>query len=251
MTGATTSKNEDGADIVPGWRLDEIGSAGRENLDADHVARYDSKEDAGAVDEVALLKALGLASSSVVVEFGVGTGQFTLAVAPWCERVVAVDVSPPMLAQLQANLDAANLRNVDVIQSGFVSYEHRGEPADYVYSRFAMHHLLDFWKGIALARIHQMLRPGGVLRLWDVVYNFDPIDAEARIEAWCATGLATASFEPLDDGWGRWELEEHVRDEHSTYAWLLEALFERTGFALETREYSDDAMFAKYVLRRI
>ena len=126
---------------APGWRLNEVASAGRENLDADHVARYDSKEDAGAVDEVELLTTLGLTSSCVVVEFGVGTGQFALAVAPWCRRVVAVDVSPPMLARLQAKIDGANLGNVEVVQSGFVSYEHSGEPADFVYSRFALHHL--------------------------------------------------------------------------------------------------------------
>lgn len=112
-----------------------------------------------------------------------------------------------------------------------------------------MHHLPDFWKGVALARMHQFLRPGGVLRLWDVVYNFDPQDAEARIEAWCATGRDSAVCEPLEDGWGRWELEEHVRDEHSTYTWVLEAMFERTGFVVEQVEYSDDAIFAKYVLR--
>jgi SAM-dependent methyltransferase len=235
---------------VPGWRLNEVASAGRENLDVDHVARYDSKEDANASEEVALLRTVGLTSSSVVVEFGVGTGQFTLAVAPWCERVIAVDVSPPMLARLQAKIDAAKLGNVDVVESGFVSYEHRCAPVDLVYSRYAMHHLPDFWKGIALAHIHQILRPGGILRLWDVVYNFDPHEAEDRIEAWCATGRHSVVSEPLDDGWGRWELEEHVRDEHSTFSWVLEAMFERTGFALEESEYCGDGMFAKYLLRR-
>jgi ubiquinone/menaquinone biosynthesis C-methylase UbiE len=237
--------------IAPGWLLDEVANAGRENLDAGHVARYDSKEDAAAFDEVVRLRALGLTSSSVVVEFGVGTGQFTLAVAPWCARVVAVDVSPPMLTRLQAKIDEAKVANVEIVQSGFVSYEHEGAAADVVYSRYAMHHLPDFWKGVALARIHRMLRPGGLVRLWDVVYNFEPHEAEARIEAWCSTGRDTPALAPLDDGWGRWELEEHVRDEHSTFTWLLEAMFERTGFAIEEAEYSADAMFAKYVLRRL
>ncbi len=40
----------------PGWLLDERACAGRENLDAAHVARYDTKEDAGAAAEVALLQ---------------------------------------------------------------------------------------------------------------------------------------------------------------------------------------------------
>ena len=47
------------------------------------------------------------------------------------------------------------------------------------------------------------------------------------------------------------ELEEHVRDEHSTFTWLLEALIERSGFALEHAVLSDDRIFAKYVARAV
>lgn len=232
-------------DGTPGWLLDEVANAGRENLDADHVSRYDSKEDAAGADEVLVCRALGLTGESVVVEIGAGTGQFTLAVAPACARVVAVDVSPVMLRTLRAKIDHAGLDGIEVVHAGFLTYEHRGAPADLVYSRYALHHLPDFWKAIALARVHQMLRPGGVLRLWDVVYSFDPAEAEDRIEAWCSTGAAAAH-----DGWSRGELEEHVRDEHSTFTWLLEPMVQRCGFAIEDAEYSDDGIFATYVLRR-
>jgi ubiquinone/menaquinone biosynthesis C-methylase UbiE len=74
-----------------------VASAGRENLDPEHVSRYDGKEDAGAGDEVALLCDLGLTRDAVVIDIGAGTGQLTLAVAPRCARVVAVDVSSVML----------------------------------------------------------------------------------------------------------------------------------------------------------
>jgi hypothetical protein len=30
-------------------------------------------------------------------------------------------------------------------------------------------HLPDFWKAIALVRLADVLRPGGVLRLWDII----------------------------------------------------------------------------------
>jgi hypothetical protein len=33
-------------DVRPTWFIDELSYAGRENLDAEHVARYDGKEDA-------------------------------------------------------------------------------------------------------------------------------------------------------------------------------------------------------------
>lgn len=38
---------------VPGWVPDELATAGRENLDPLHVARYDAKEDADPAGEVA------------------------------------------------------------------------------------------------------------------------------------------------------------------------------------------------------
>lgn len=225
--------------------LDELAYAGRENLDADHVAHYDAKEDAGAAAEVELCQRLGMTAESSVVELGAGTGQFTIAAAAVCARMTAVDVSPVMLRQLRANIDRAGVDNIEVVNAGFLTYEHHGRPVDLVYSRYALHHVPDFWKAVALARIHQLLRPGGALRLWDVVYSFEPAQTEARIEAWCSEYDAATV-----DGWGRPDIEEHVRDEHSTFSWLLEPMLERCGFGIEDVEYSADGIFAKYVLRR-
>jgi SAM-dependent methyltransferase len=200
----TASNRERGS---PGWLLDELAVAGRENLDAQHVARYDRKESASAQDEVALLKRWGMTNDAVVVDFGAGTGQFTVAVAQACARVVAVDISPIMLERLHAKVAAANLSNVEVVRAGFLTYEHAGEPPDFIYSRLALHHLPDAWKAIALARMRMILRPGGRLRLWDVVYDFAPDAAADRFEAWCATG-----GDKVGDEWSRAELEEHVRE---------------------------------------
>ncbi|NJO79292.1 MAG: class I SAM-dependent methyltransferase [Cyanobacteria bacterium RM1_2_2] len=228
------------------WMLDEVKSAGRENLDADHASEYDVKEDAGVMEELALMKRLGLNRQSEVVDIGAGTGQFTLAVASVCARVVAVDVSPVMLDVLKAKVSASHLPNVEIVQSGFLTYEHQGKQADFVYSRYALHHLPDFWKALALQRLRHIVRIGGVLRLWDVVYNFDPSEAEDRLDAWCAT----LSDNPKN-GWTRADLEEHIRDEHSTFAWLLEPMIERSGFHIENVGYSRDGIFARYVARAI
>ncbi|HEX2161105.1 MAG TPA: class I SAM-dependent methyltransferase [Thermoleophilaceae bacterium] len=229
---------------TPSWFVDELAHAGRENLDADHAVRYDAKEDAAAASEVALLAEHGLTPESLLVELGAGTGQFTVAVAPACGRVVAVDVSPVMLAQLESKLAALELGNVEIARAGFLTYEHVGAPADFVYSRFALHHLPDFWKALALERVRRTMRVGGIFRLWDVVYDFDPAQAEEGIEAWCATGGDSVEAE-----WTRAELEEHVRDEHSTYTWLLEPMIRRSGFEILDAEHSQDGIFAKYVLR--
>ena len=230
----------------PGWLLDELAVAGRENLDAEHVARYDSKEGASPQDEVALLKRWGMTDDAVVVDFGAGTGQFTIAVAQAYARVVAVDISPIMLERLHAKVAAAKLANVEVVWAGFLTYEHAGEPPDFIYSRLALHQLPDAWKAIALARMRLMLRPGARLRLWDVVYDFAPDAAADRFEAWCATG-----GDKVDDEWSRAELEEHVRDEHSTFTWLFEPMLRRAGFTVEDAEYSADGIFASYVARSV
>ena len=54
-----------------------------------------------------------------------------------------------------------------------------------------------------------------------------------------------------ENGWTRSDIEEHIRDEHSTYTWLLEPMIQRCGFAIEQTEYSEDSIFSKYVIRAI
>jgi SAM-dependent methyltransferase len=132
-----------------------------------------------------------------------------LVAAGAVRRVVAVDVSLAMLDHLRDKLRRDGVDNVECVAAGFLTYEHRGKPADLVYSRYALHHLPDFWTALALTRIAEMLRPDGILRLSDVVYGFGPADAEAGLERW----ISTAASESLDDRWTRAELEEHVRDE--------------------------------------
>lgn len=117
-----------------------------------------------------------------------------------------------------------------------------------MYSRWALHHLPDFWKALALDRMRGILRPGGILRLMDIVYAFEPSQAEERIERWCATLPTEATTDAV---WTRRDIEEHVRDEHSTFTWLLEPMIERCGFRLEQIDHSDDGIIAAYVARAV
>jgi hypothetical protein len=72
--------------------------------------------------------------------------------------------------------------------------------------------------------------------------SFAPAEAERVIEAW----LAGAAKRP-EEGWTRAELEAHLRDEYSTYTWLLEPMLERAGFAVRRAEYSASRVYATYV----
>ena len=80
--------------------------------------------------------------------------------------------------------------------------------------------------------------------MWDVVYSFAPAEAASRLDAWCAT-----IGREVKDGWTRADLEEHIRDEHATFSWLLEPMIEHSGFQIEDAVYSPDGIFAKYVAR--
>jgi ubiquinone/menaquinone biosynthesis C-methylase UbiE len=225
----------------PRWFLDELTRAGPEHLDRSYVAGYERKAGFDPTDEVALLRELGLDKTHTLVDMGAGTGVLALAAAEVCRRVVAVDVSSAMLAVARDEGDRRSVTNFELVQQGFLTYQHEGEPADFVYSRNALHHLPDFWKGIALERIAAFLRPGGILRVHDIVYSFEPGEAGNALEAW----FSGAAADPAE-GWTRSELEEHVRDEHSTFTWLLEPMLERTGFEIRDATYRAGA-YAAYV----
>jgi ubiquinone/menaquinone biosynthesis C-methylase UbiE len=221
--------------------FEEIALAGPEHLDPTYVEGYDRKSRFDPNDDLAELRDLGLNADSTLIDLGAGTGTFAFASAAVCGRVIAVDVSPVMVAAMRSRASEWNITNVECIEAGFLSYEHTGEPADFVYTRNALHHLPDFWKATALHRMAELLQPGGVLRLRDLVFSFEPRYAEECLRAWLDTGS-----ESPDDGWTRDELKAHLRDEHSTFNWLLEPMIERAGFEIEHAEFKGQ-VYAYYL----
>ena len=223
--------------------LEEIALAGPEHLDPAYVAGYDQKARFDPTEDLDGLRERGLGAGSTLIDFGAGTGTFALAAASICKRVIAVDVSRAMVEAIQAKIAERRATNVECVQAGFLSYEHDGEPVDFIYTRNALHHVPDFWKAIALSRMADLLSPAGVLRLRDLVFSLDLPEAEASLASW----LDTAAQRP-EDGWTRDELETHLRDEYSTFSWLLEPMIEQAGFEIERADYGRAGIYADYVL---
>jgi SAM-dependent methyltransferase len=213
-----------GVDPMSGsWMIDELAHAGPEHLDPAFVAGFDRKQ--GRPDpgpDLDVFRGHGLGTESVVVEFGAGTGQFALAAATVFGRVVAVDVSPAMVAYLRTRDP-----DLEVVRAGFLGYRHTGAAADGVYTRHALHQLPDFWKALALHRIATVLRPGGVLRIRDLIYDFAPAEAEAVFAEW----FAGAASDPAT-GYTAADYAEHIRTEHSTFRWLFEPMLAAAGFEI-------------------
>ena len=222
-----------------GWYPVEREHTGPEHLDADYVAGYDAKTGLDLEDALGLLRRQGLGADTTLLDLGCGTGLLAAAAASEAGRVVGVDPSRAMLEVARRRSDA-----VEWVEAGFLTYEHEAEPPQLAHSRNALHHLPDFWKGVALSRIHALLAPGGVLVLRDLVYDFEPGDAARRIEDWLADAAPTPA-----EGWTRAELETHVRHEHSTFAWLQESLLEHAGFEIFERDVRD-GIYATYLARR-
>jgi len=229
----------------PPWHWNEFAQVGKDYARPDEAAVYDAThaEFRDVASEcAAVLDSLELAPGETLVEFGTGTGELALAAARRGLRVQAVDVSPAMLeiARAKANEADAESERIAFHHAGFLSYEHAGPPADAIASSLALHHLPDFWKGVALRRLRRMLKPGGRFHLNDVVLA----DSDAGLERISAFVEAQAA---LGGDFLREDAEQHFREEFSTCDWILEGLLERAGFAVEHCE--SDGLFATYLCR--
>ena len=220
--------------MAESWMIDELAHAGPEHLDPDFVAGYERKQ--GYPDpssDLDIFERQGLGPGSEVIDLGAGLGQFAIAAARRFGHVTAVDVSPVMLDALRHRAAAAGLANLDCVQAGFLSYTRSGPLADGVYTRHALHQLPDFWKVLALNRIAALLRPGGVLRLRDLIYDFAPEQAGEVFGGW----FAQAAGDPVEGYTGE-DYAVHIRTEFSTFRWLLEPMLTATGFEIVDAEFA-------------
>jgi hypothetical protein len=148
---------------------------------------------------------------------------------------------------------------MECVEAGFLSYEYVGEAPDVVYSRNALPHLPDAWKAIALPRVADLLKLGGALVLRDIVSCCDPGELQDMLEAWLESApdpgelqdvleawLESAPDDPAR-GWTSVELEAHVREEYSTFAWLLEQMLRQAGFEIREALYSGLRTHARYI----
>jgi ubiquinone/menaquinone biosynthesis C-methylase UbiE len=225
--------------------IEEREYAGAEHLNDAFVAAYDRKQQFDPSSDVALLVDRGLGPQSTVVDLGAGTGTFALGVAAAVGRVVAVDVSVSMLHMLGQRAESLDITNVERVQAGLLSYEHVGPAPDAVYTRNVLHQLPDFWKGLALERIARTLATGALLLVRDLIYDFDPSEADEVLERWLAGAVDNPAL-----GYTRDDLAEHIRTENSTYRWLFEPILSASGFDIVDAEYRRNVCASYTCVRR-
>ena len=117
----------------------------------------------------AALAMLGVKPGWRVADIGCGNGIFACEAALMGAEVDAIDISRAMLtlADILARDRKVKIRTQF---AGLLSFAYQPNSYDLIVSEFALHHLPDFWKAVALSRIFNALKPGANFYLRDIVF---------------------------------------------------------------------------------
>jgi hypothetical protein len=93
--------------------------------------------------------------------------------------------------------------------------------------------------------MNAMLKDGGILYLRDAVFSFNPVDYQSSINDWIERVA-----KPPGEGFTKQDFERHIREEHSTFGWIIEGMLRQAGFAIEEADYFAPE-YAQYFCRKI
>lgn len=213
------------------WLFAEFSPAGVDLASPEAVKHYDRKQGTDPKRDRALLDRLGAGPGTRLIDLGCGTGSFVVQAARRGAEAYGVDVSEQMLEFTRRRAAAAGVA-VSLHHAGFLTYRHPGPPADVVTTRSALHQLPDFWKQTALLNIAGLLKPGGLLYIWDAIFSFPPAEYAQHLQQ------MVDEFGHTDGtGFSREDFETHIREEFSTYAWILEGMLDRAGFEVASSDF--------------
>jgi ubiquinone/menaquinone biosynthesis C-methylase UbiE len=227
------------------WLYNETIQVGTDYQDISKVQSYDmqmAKFRDFKKEATDIIEAICLKKEHSLLEIGTGTGNFAIEVARHCNHVYAVDVSSAMIAYAKQKAKKMGISNISFFQGGFLSYEHDGYPLDMIVSNLALHHLPDFWKMIALNRINKLLKNGGTFYLGDVVFSFPIEEYDYKIDNWVDTMKEKVGINFAE------EAQMHIKEEYSTFDWILEEMLHKSGFKFNIRHKDD--FFAVYYCKK-
>jgi ubiquinone/menaquinone biosynthesis C-methylase UbiE len=115
-----------------------------------------------------------------VLDVATGGGHTALAFAGIARRVVAYDLTEPMLAAARAHVRGRGAATVEFVAGDAGDLPFRDESFDVVTCRTAAHHFADV--AAAVRQIYRVLRPGGSLLLQDILGHDDAASAAFILE---------------------------------------------------------------------
>jgi 2-polyprenyl-3-methyl-5-hydroxy-6-metoxy-1,4-benzoquinol methylase len=187
------------------------------------------------------LSVLGVKKGWRIADIGCGNGVLACEAALMGAEVDAIDISPAMLAL--AEISARDRKVAIRTQSaGLLSFAYQPESYDLIVSEFTLHHLPDFWKAVAMSRIFTALRPGANFYLRDIVFVRTPDGTERDVDEWAEFSISNHDF-------NRDSVVTHMRDEYSTFGWVIERMLVDAGFELTSVDYHAP-LHGTYLLRK-
>lgn len=200
----------------------------RMGLDSAVASIYDRHDDNDARARNALIM-LGVQRGWRVADIGCGNGVLATEAALMGAEVDAIDISPAMLglAEIYARDRKAVVRTQP---AGLLSFAYQPNSYDLIVSEFTLHHLPDFWKAVALTRIYNALKPGANFYLRDIVFVSMPDGTERDVEGWADFSIKNHDFD-------RDSVVTHMRDEYSTFGWVIERMLTDVGFQIVSVDY--------------
>lgn len=166
-----------------------------------------------------ILKNVELNPTMHVMDFGAGTGLITSQVAPYVNKITAVDISQAMLDQLIAKQELKD--KVQALCQDITS-KPTGEKYDLIMSAMAMHHVKDTDNMIKQFAAH--LKSGGKVALADLDKedgNFHPPGVEGVYHS----GFERSAFQGTLEKYGfkdvRFVTAHTVQGENGTYPVFL------------------------------
>jgi 2-polyprenyl-3-methyl-5-hydroxy-6-metoxy-1,4-benzoquinol methylase len=228
------------------FQFDEMHQIGADHADPVRANEYDSKMQMFrnyAQEARVLVQELNITDQMSILDIGAGTGAFSIELAAFCREITAIDVSSIMLQILETKAGKRAITNIRTCNKGFLTFDSCGKKYDRIISNVVMHHLPDFWKCIALRRVHSMLEDNGLFFLNDVVFSFSIDNYQSEMNTFLIDTEKRTDTEFVKDG------VLHFKEEFSTFDWLLDMMIEKTGFAIVKKNLKGTT-FASYILRK-
>src|SRR6516165_9926449 len=207
------------------WYYNERRQIGLDRAVASIYDRHDDSDQRAR----AALKMLGVEKGWRIADIGCGIGVLATEAALMGAEVDAIDISPAMLAlaEVYARDRKAAIRTQS---AGLLSFAYQPNSYDLIVSEFTLHHLPDFWKAVAMARIFAALKPGADFYLRDIVFVSMPDGSERDVVEWADFNIKNHDFE-------RGSVVTHMREEYSTFGWVIERMLTEVGFKRVAVDY--------------
>jgi arsenite methyltransferase len=136
-------------------------------FDPQHAGRLEDPARLQALPRATVVSLLRLAGAETVVDYGAGTGTYTLAVAEAVPhgRVIAVEALPRLAETLRGKITPQLAERLEIVESDANAVPAADAVADRVLLVDVLHHMYD--QPGALAEVVRLLRPGGLFVVVD------------------------------------------------------------------------------------